>query len=406
MSAKSIIATFIALICLSQAGAAQNKKFTYKFYGQIRGELFYNSRANGEIVDGLFHLYPLDHEYDADGKDLNARPDGNFYVFYTRLGLDMTGPNLGKIRTSAKLEIDFRGSGTSFSVPRIRHAYAQLDWEHSALLIGQTWHPLFGDVHPQMLNLSTGAPFNAFSRSPQLRYRFEKGRVMLTGAAVWQSQYLTMGPNGKSNEYIKHSCVPEFYISADYKHGGWIAGAGAELLSIVPRTQSEMGDEVFKVSERVTSLSFEAHAQYAADDWFVAAKSTLGSNLSHLCMLGGFGVTGRDARTGEQDYTPFRHSMTWLNVVHGKKWKQGLFVGYLKNLGAGKEIIDQYGVGLDVGQLLTANVQVSYELPHWKFGVEYSPSTGWFGSADERGRIEDTHTVTNHRILWVMLYRF
>lgn len=406
MRTKSILAALALCLCCCGAGLAQNKKFTYKFYGQIRGDLFYNSRANGEIVDGLFHLYPMDHDYDPDGKDLNARMDGNFYVLYSRLGVDMTGPMLGKIRTSAKLEVDFRGSGSTFALLRIRHAYAQLAWKQSALLIGQTWHPLFGDVSPQMLNLSTGAPFNAFSRNPQVRYRFTSGRLMLTGAAVWQSQYLTMGPNGKSNEYIKHSGVPELYVSADYKNEGWTAGAGAELLSIVPRTESTVGDNTYKVGERLTSLSFEAHAKYVSDEWFVAAKSTLGSNLSHLCMLGGFGVTSRDARTGEQEYTPFRHSMTWLNVVHGKKWKQGLFIGYMKNLGTGKDIIDQYGVGLEVGQLVTVNAHVAYELPHWKFGVEYSPSTGWFGTADRRGKISDTHTVTNHRVLWVMLYRF
>ena len=102
MRTKSILAALALCLCCCVAGLAQNKKFTYKFYGQIRGDLFYNSRANGEIVDGLFHLYPMDHDYDPDGKDLNARMDGNFYVLYSRLGVDMTGPMLGKIRTSAK----------------------------------------------------------------------------------------------------------------------------------------------------------------------------------------------------------------------------------------------------------------------------------------------------------------
>ena len=54
------------------SGYAQKKNFSYKFYGQVRGDLFYNSRANSEIVDGLFHLYPKDISPDADGNDLNA----------------------------------------------------------------------------------------------------------------------------------------------------------------------------------------------------------------------------------------------------------------------------------------------------------------------------------------------
>ena len=192
----------------------------------------------------------------------------------------------------------------------------------------------------------------------------------------------------------------------DYRTGDFQVGAGAQLLSLVPRTKNTVNDKVYKLDERITSLSFEAHAQYKLPDWTFAAKSTLGSNMTHTCMLGGYGVTSVDNRTGEQEYTPFRVSTTWLNVIHGKKWKQGLFLGYLKNLGTGKDIINQYGTGLEVGQMVTANVQLSYNLPHWKFGVEYSPSTGWFESADKRGRIENTHTVTNHRVLWVMLYMF
>ena len=83
------------------------KNFSYKFYGQVRGDLFYNSRANAEIVDGLFHLYPKDKNLDAEGNDLNATANGSFYLLYSRLGVDVTGPNIGKAVTTAKLEADF-----------------------------------------------------------------------------------------------------------------------------------------------------------------------------------------------------------------------------------------------------------------------------------------------------------
>lgn len=56
--------------------------------------------------------------------------------------------------------MDFRGSGTTFSTVRLRHAYLNLDWGKPSLLLGQTWHPLYGDVAPQILNLNMGAPFN------------------------------------------------------------------------------------------------------------------------------------------------------------------------------------------------------------------------------------------------------
>ena len=85
-----------AALCMGMAGYAQKKNFSYKFYGQVRGDLFYNSRANAETVDGLFHLYPKDKNLDADGNDLNATANGSFYLLYSRLGVDVTGPNIGK----------------------------------------------------------------------------------------------------------------------------------------------------------------------------------------------------------------------------------------------------------------------------------------------------------------------
>ena len=266
---KRYLLLFAALYMVT-AGHAQKKNFSYKFYGQVRGDLFYNSRANAEIVDGLFHLYPKDKNLDADGNDLNATANGSFYLLYSRLGIDVTGPNIGKAVTTAKLEADFRGSGSNWAVLRIRHAYVNLDWGKSAVLVGQTWHPLFGDVSPQMLNLSTGAPFQPFNRSPQIRYRYTSGKgLQLTGAVLWQLQYLSAGPNGKSEEYIKNSCIPEVYVSADYKVDGLIAGVGMEVLSLKPRQQTTVDDRVYKVNERVTSLSFEAHAKYMTQDWVI-----------------------------------------------------------------------------------------------------------------------------------------
>ena len=399
----------LAGICMLFPATAQKKDFTYKFYGFVRGDLFYNSRANMAPIDGNFYLFPLDKKPDPDGKDLNASPNGSFYTFTSRLGLDMTGPNVGSARTSAKIEVDFGGFSSSNTMLRVRQAYVALDWDRSQVLIGHTWHPLFGSLFPDMLNLSTGAPFQPFNRSPQLRYQYKAGKVKLTASAIWQLQYLSSGPNGMSEEYIKNSCVPEFYIGADYTSGnGWLAGAGIHLISLKPRTSSVWDEKTYKVNERMTALSYEAHVKYTGRNYAFAAKSLIASSLDHTALIGGYGISAINLDNGEQEYTPYRHSMTWLNVVYGKKWKPGLFVGYLKNLGTGKTIAGPtYGVGLDVDQVFTTNLQLSYNLPHWKLGLEYSPSLAWYGDMNAKnGKIENTHSVTNHRVLGVMIYTF
>ena len=398
-----------ACLIMAISSFAQKKDFSYKFYGQIRTDLYYNSRANEETVDGLFYMYPNDEVFDSNGRDLNATANGSFYTLYTRLGLDVKGPKLGRAMTSAKVEADFRGSGTSYSTIRLRHAYLNLDWGRSALLLGQTWHPLFGDVSPQILNLSVGAPFQPFSRAPQIRYRYTHKGFQLTGAAIWQSQYLSQGIVGKSQTYIKNSCVPEFYLGLDYKANGWIAGAGIELLSLKPRTESKVEDQVYKVNERITTLSYEGHVKYSNKDWFVGAKTVLGSNLTQTSMLGGFGIKSIDNRTGEQKYTPIRVSSSWLNVVYGQKWKPGIFLGYVKNMGTSDALASNqvYGTGTNVDQVVTAGAELTYNVNHWKFGVEYTYTSAAYGSLYlKNGKIIDTHSVGNNRIVGVAMFMF
>lgn len=402
---KKYILLFLCLIIVS-GSFAQMQDFKFKFYGQIRTDFYYNSRANEETVDGLFYMYPKDKVRDPDGNDLNSTSNSNFYTLYSRLGVDVAGPKLGTAKTSAKVEIDFRGTGTSYSVVRLRHAYLNLDWGKSALLLGQTWHPLFGDVSPQILNLSVGAPFQPFSRAPQIRYRYTNRNFQLTGAAVWQSQYLSQGPAGKSQEYIKKGCVPEIYIGADYKKDGLLAGVGVELLSLKPRTVSTEG---YKVDERITTLSYEAHVKYTNKNWFIGAKSVLGSNLTQASGLGGFGIKSINERTGEQKYTPIRFSSSWLNAVYGQKWKPGIFVGYAKNLGTSDALESEklYGTGTNLDQLVTAGAELTYNVPHWKFGLEYTLSSAWYGSLKHsNGKIIDTHAVCNNRIVAVAMFMF
>lgn len=407
----------LVLAGIGTGAFAQKKGFSYRFYGQVRTDIYYNSRSNSETVDGLFYMYPLDKSLDPDGNDLNAAANGNFYTLYSRLGVDVEGPSLGKARTSAKVEVDFRGSGSTYSLFRMRHVYFNLDWGKSALLVGQTWHPLYGSVAPEILNLNMGAPYQPFSRAPQIRYRFTSKHFMLTAAAIWQSQYLSVGPKTnvpgetgtqKSQEYIKKGCVPEFYAGVDYLSPGLTAGAGIHVASIAPRTQSEAEDgNTYKVNERVTGVSVEAHVKYTSSRWLVAAKTVLGSNLTQTSTVGGYGITRTDARTGEQEYTPLRTSSTWFNVAYGKKWRPALFFGYLKALGASMEVEGVLGTGTALDQLFTGTAELTYNVPHWKIGAEYSLCNAWYGDDfDAKAKALHTHSVANHRLVLTAIFQF
>lgn len=406
---KHLLFISLLIFALNSFGeeVESKKGFDLKVYGQIRADLFYNTRANEESVDGLFYSYPKDHNYDANGNDLNDQDNSNLYLVYSRLGLDVKGPKLGNAKTSAKIEFDFRGSGTTLSTVRLRHAYLNLDWGKSSVLVGQTWNPLYGDVAPQVLNLNMGSPFQPFGRAPQVRYRYNNKNIQLTATALWQSQYCSNGPDGKSNKYIKNSCVPEFYFGADYKTKNFIVGAGVDVISLVPRTQATVGGNTFKVDERVTSVSPEVHMKFTSPMWYLAAKSVLGSNLTHTSMLGGYGVSGIDAVTGEQSYSPNSNSSSWINVVYGKKWKVGVFGGYMKNLGTTDAVSKMYGTGTNVDQLLSGTAEVTYNLPHWRIGMEYNYTAAWYGDLNPaNGKIINTHSVGNNRIVASATFMF
>ena len=116
---------------------------------------------------------------------------------------------------------------------------------------------------------------------------------------------------------------------------------------------------------------------------------------------------------GEQKYTPIRFSSSWLNVVYGQKWKPGVFVGYAKNLGTSDELYapdgkaQLYGTGTNLDQLVTAGAELTYNVPHWKFGLEYTLSSAWYGSLNtSSGKIKDTHAVCNNRIVAVAMFMF
>ena len=426
---KTTLALLVALVAIS--GNAQvkiGKDFSLKIYGQVRTDIFYNSRANTESVDGLFYSYPKDEVFDENGNDINGSGTSNMYAVYSRMGFDFAGPMMGKAKSSAKIEFDFRGNGNdNLSALRLRHAYFNLDWGKNKLLVGQTSHPFFGEVSPQILNLNTGSPFQPFGRAPQIRYRHNSGALQLQVAALWQSQFKSYGPvveNGKlsldasgkektsrNQAPHKNSNIPELALGLDYKANGWIIGAGLDMLSLVPRTTAfdEKGKPTYKVDERLTTISYEAHVKYQKDKLFFAAKSTLGSNFTHTSMLGGYGIKSEDDKTGEREYTPFRNSSTWINVVYGKTWKPGIFLGYIKNLGTADEMIRStvYGTGTNIDKLMTGTFELTYNIPHLKVGVEYNYTSALYGKNDLKdGKVKDTHAVGNNRLVLSATYSF
>ncbi len=393
--------------------AVPAKKFNYDLYGFVRTDFFYNSRDCLAPFNDIFYLMPYDVELDPAGEDINDTSSAGVFAFITRVGLDIKGPKVGKATTTAKIEMDFGGYSDYNFLLRLRHAYVNMNWEEKChtLIVGQTWHPLFGTVMPYISNVSTGAPFQPFARSPQLRYEYRTNGWVFLAAALYQMQYTSSGPIGSTNDYQIDSCIPELYGGFDYySDGGFQFGGGIYSLSLAPRNTSEVGGATYKVDELMTAVSGEVHLRYNNGKLNIGAQSIYASALDGMAMMGGYGVTSISGENEQQEYTALHNSTTWLNITYGTVWKPSIFVGYTKNLGSNEALISAdkiYGRGIDVDQLLGLNVGLTYNKPSWSVGVEGGTSTAWYGDLDlATGRVSNTHDVTNLRIVGNMTYFF
>jgi hypothetical protein len=95
--------------------------------------------------------------------------------------------------------------------------------------------------------------------------------------------------------------------------------------------------------------------------------------------------------------------------VYGKKWKPGIFLGYIKNLGTESDMIlgeNVYGTGTNIDKLMTGTFELTYNVPHWKIGAEYNYTEAYYGTTQKDGKVKNTHSVGNNRLVLSATYSF
>ena len=414
--------------------AKTEKPAHFKFYGFIRNYFAFDSRESKAGTKDLFYYLPLDESLNANGTDINANPSFRFLAITSRLGLDVKDYQIGKTKVGAKVETDFYCMNGNVAVLRLRQAYATLGWDNlgndgtqsTSLKIGQAWHPMAAD-QPYVIALETGTPFNAFSRTPQVMvdHNFSKN-FALTAGVLWQMQYLSTGPKGASDTYIKYSCTPEFYAGLTMKtNHGFLARVGADVLSIKPRVRNSEGE---KVSDRITTVNPYVYAKYDSRDFSINAKVIYASAGEHFNMLSGYGVTKVEA-DGSWDYAPLHSAASFLSVKYGRKVQVQGMIGYMKNLGTSKALYEDAahpgytstsnvyisGNGFhNLNQLIRVTPTVVYNLGKLSFALEYDITAAQYGKYAVAGHVNssnglvdgDLHWITNHRLLGMVKFTF
>ena len=412
---KRTLSTILCALFIS-AGFAQDKAMKAEIYGFIRNYFTYDSRSCVQSNEGLFNMLPNDVSYGTNGEDLNAIPSVRFLSMTTRFGLNVSGPEIWGAKSTAKIESDFCGasSGTAFNL-RIRQAYAKLAWEKSDLLVGQAWHPMSGDLMPEVFSLATGAPFNPFNRSPQVRYNYTpvKG-LTFTASALYQYQYGSVGLDGMtSNTYSRNALVPELFVGMTAKGKQLSGGFGVNASTIAPRVIN--GNAL--VDERLTSYSAMVFGSLKVDYLTVRAKATYGQNTSHMQQPTGFGIV-QTSYAGVNDYESMQLGSAWLTMMYGKKLRYGFFAGWMKNFGsAGKELqslVVRNNKGMD--QAYRFSPIVTYKVENMTIGLEYEHTATAYGDyfvhqndyprQVTNGTVTNTHWVANHRVCAMLKYDF
>ena len=382
--------------------------FGITFSGFVKTDVMYDARQTVALREGHFLLYPAPTLDDKFGSDINAKANFNILSIQTRLAGKITGPDALGAKTAGLIEGEFFGtSDADISGFRVRHAFVKMDWAKSSLLIGQFWHPMFVvEMFPGVVSFNTGAPFQPFSRNPQIRYSYRIENLKLIAAAMSQRDFQSNGPLGLSSTYLRNSAVPNLHAQAQYSRGGNLLGVGVDWKLLTPRLVTAKN---VVTDETISGLGILGYAKLTLDPITVKAEGVYGENLSDLLMLGGYAVSAADTATGIESYSALKSVSFWGEISTGKELELALFGGYAQNLGADDNLVGAYYArGGDIDALLRISPRVVWNQGKMRFATELEYTAAEYGTpnSSNKGKVENTKSVANTRVLVAAYYFF
>jgi hypothetical protein len=412
MKRTILITLLFAIGILKIASQETDPGWGIKFSGYIKTDIFYDTRqtstSNG-LREGHFFLYPDDVLYDSSGNDLNANPSFHILSIQTRLKGDISGPDAFGAKTSGVIEAEFFGTSESdLNGFRLRHAFVKMDWSRTALLIGQYWHPLFpAESFPGTISFNTGAPFTPFSRNPQVRLTRKLSIFSVSLTAYSQRDFVSSGPDGNSNKYLRNSLLPGFNIQLRVPAGDMVTGwAGFDYKTLRPELKTSAYAET---DASIGSLSAFTTLKIKTNPLNITLMGIYGQNASDLLMIGGYAVSEiTDTIHQFKNYTNLNTANIWADLnTNGKKLIFGLFTGFGKNLGSNEQINGPvYGRGNNIDHLFRISPRITITEGRLSFAAEVENTTAAYGTIQDDGRVTNLHNVSNVRFLLSVIFKF
>ncbi|MBN2089059.1 hypothetical protein JW964_05585 [candidate division KSB1 bacterium] len=382
-----------------------NDAFGIKFSGYVKTDLLLDTRQTVAVREGHFLLYPANKILDPNGHDINEGLNTNILAIQTRLKGTITGPEAFGAKTGGVIEAAFFGhSDNDVNGFRLRHAFLTMSWEKTSLMIGQFWHPMFvTEVFPGTVSFNTGAPFQPFSRNPQIRLTYTAGNLNLIAAAISQRDFTSIGPNGGSSQYLRNAGIPNMHLQFQFKTGANVLGAGADWKALNPRLSTSAG---FKNDEKVSSVSVLGYAKIGLPNLTWKVEGVLGNNLTDHLMLGGFGAKTMNEVTKQETYIPTGLYSVWTEISTGKVVELGCFAGYTKNTGASEGLLNFYGRGSNIDVIYRVSPRIVWNSGKTQLATELEYTAASYGTPDAKGVVQKGEFVNNVRLLLAAYYFF
>jgi hypothetical protein len=274
------------------------------------------------------------------------------------------------------------------------------------------------DVIPSVMALSIGAPFQPFNRSEQITLTQKAGKFNFIFSTIFQNDYINNGPAGRTYLYQTNSAIPNLHFQTKFKSENAIIGVGIDFKQLKPRTytaNTKVSTKQYSTDAVVNCAAFLAYAQLKFGKLTISSKTILADNISESLMTGAYGISEYDTITGHEEYTPYRHWFLWGNISYGDKLKLSLFGGYLKNMGAGENIVVPmksqtvvFGLGDKIASMYRIVPTISYTSGKVMFAFEVEHNVALWGQPDytDKGLIKNTKEVNSTRFLATMYYYF
>lgn len=266
------------------------------------------------------------------------------------------------------------------------------------------------DCFPGTISFNTGAPFQPFTRNPQLRLTQKLANNFIAILAAYSERdFQDYGPIGQSSVYLRNAVIPGLHLQFQYKSEKVLFGVGGDYKSLKPRLYTANNEPT---DEKVSSMAIEGYTKLNFEPVTFKLEGIYGKNIANMFMLGGYAVKTMDTNKYET-YTPINIFSIWGDISGGKEIELGIFGGYTKNLGADDNIfgvgtVNYFARGGNIEGLFRVSPRVAFNSGKVKLAFELEYTSAAYGTPNNlnKGKVENTNSVANLRGLMAFFYYF